>query len=88
MTVSAIAVAFCAAMLACIPLGRILWRKHKAGLHETDRKWQAHQAARLESLLDRMKVEVDPAPVDYPELPRVHLAGLLSPPCDLPPEPL
>jgi hypothetical protein len=27
-----------------------------------------------------MNVEIDPAPMVYPELPRVRLAGLLAPP--------
>jgi len=67
-------------MLGCMVSALILWRKQKARLCERDRKWRYGQLARLESLTDRMNVEVVPAPMGYPELPRARLAGLLPPP--------
>jgi hypothetical protein len=78
-----VAMALSAAMLAGIPLGWILWRKYRAWLCEQDCQWRQAQAARLESVKERMKVaEIASARFCYPELPSVPLAGLLAPPCN------
>jgi hypothetical protein len=84
MTSSITAIAFSTAMLACVPFGTILWRKHDSKLCEKDRKWRDHQVARLEFLKDCMKAETDPAPASHPELQSVHLAGSLSTPGNVP----
>jgi len=85
MTSPATAIAFSAAMLACVPFGTILWRKHNARMREKDQELRDAQLAQLQSLKDRMKDE--PVPLGYPDLPSVRLAGLLAAPRDLPSEP-
>ena len=81
MIVRTMALALSATMLGSLPSVLVLWRKHKATSSERDQKWRDYQVARLESLVDRMKkAEVAPAPMCYPELPSVPLAGLLPPP--------
>jgi hypothetical protein len=80
MTSWIVAIALCVAMLAAIPLGRLLRRVREEKVRSVERKWREAQAAQLESVKERMNVEIDPAPMVYPELPRVRLAGLLAPP--------
>jgi hypothetical protein len=80
MTSWIVAIASCMAVLAAIPLGRLLRGKWEAKVRTEEREWREAQAAQLESVKERMNVEIDPAPMVYPELPRVRLAGLLAPP--------
>lgn len=80
MTSWIVAIALCMAMLAAIPLGRLIRRKREERVSTEEREWREAQAAQLESVKERMKVEIDPEPMVYPELPRVRLAGLLAPP--------
>lgn len=74
--------AFSSAMLALIPFGTVLERKLQSRLGDGDRKWRDRQAARLESLKQRMKAEEDFAVMRYSDLPNVRLAGLLAAPRD------
>ena len=85
MTVWAIALLLSTAMLS-IPIILVFWRRHRDALRECERKWRDGQAARLESLVDRMKAVEVPAEV-YPELPSVPLAGLLCSPDEASMEP-
>lgn len=85
MTVSVTTGIFSAAMLTCIPFGTIIWRKVEAKLHEEDQKWRDQQAARLETLKQRINAEADLVNAwCYPDLPSVPLAGLLAPPSNAP----
>lgn len=84
MTSWVVVISLSAAVLAGIVLGWVFWRKYSAKLCEEERKWRKAQVAQLESVKERMKVEIAPVPVCYPELPSVPLAGLLAPPRYLP----
>jgi hypothetical protein len=84
MTSSATAIAFSAAMLAGVPFGAILWRKHNVRMREEDQKLRDVQLARLQSLQVRMKNEF--VPPGYLDLPSVRLAGLLAASRDEPSE--
>jgi hypothetical protein len=85
MTTSATAIAFCAAILACVPFGLILCRRHNARTREKDEELRDAQLARLQSVEDRMKDEL--VPRGYLDLPSVRLAMLLAAPRDEPSEP-
>lgn len=74
--------AFSSAVLALIPFGAVFERKLQSRVGDGDRKWRNGQAARFESLKRRMKAQEDFATVRYPDLPNVHLAGLLAAPRD------
>lgn len=67
-------------MLACVPIGTVVWRAYSSWAREKDRKWRQAQIAQLESVRERMKTSIDPEPVLYPKLPEVPVAGLLEPP--------
>jgi hypothetical protein len=82
MTGSDVVRAFSSAALALIPFGAVLKRKLQSRFGDGDRKWRNGQAARFESLKRRMKAQEDFATVRYPDLPNVHLAGLLAAPRD------
>lgn len=57
------------AMLACILLSWMLWRRYQAKLGEKERRWREAQLAQLESVKERMKEVIDPAQVDYSKMP-------------------
>jgi hypothetical protein len=78
MSSSAIVRALSSALLNCVPLGTSIRLKREAKLREEERGWQDHQAARLESLKQRMQAEEEFATIRYPDLPHVRLAGLLA----------
>jgi hypothetical protein len=73
---------FSSAMLAFIPFGTVLERKLQSRSGEEDREWRERQAARFESLKQRLKAAEDFAVIRYPDLPNVRLAGLLAAPRD------
>lgn len=65
-------------------------RKHgrEAKSREKERGWRDHQAARLESLKQRMQAEEEFTTICYSDLPHVRLAGLLAAPVNERAEPL
>lgn len=60
---------FSTAMLACVLLSWMLWRRRKTRLSENEHKWREAQLAQLESVKERLKEIADPAPADSTELP-------------------
>jgi hypothetical protein len=68
MTSSVTAKSFSAAMLARIPFGPMLWRKHDPKLNKKDQQWRNYQLARLEYLKDCIEARPDLASAGHPEL--------------------
>lgn len=82
MSSSAIARVFSAALLNWLPLGTSIRLKREARLREKEREWRDRQAARLESLKQRIQAEEEFATGRYTDLPHVRLATLLAAPPD------
>ena len=85
MTSSTTAIALTSAFLASVPICMGLWRQYDARMRERDKDLRKTQLARLRSLENRMKDEF--VPLGYLDLPSVRLAGLLTAPHDVSPEP-
>jgi len=76
MNTSDSAIAVTAALLACVPLGAILWRRRDAVMREKDLQLRNLQLSRLQSL--RELLQDAPARAGYPDLPGMHLAELIA----------
>lgn len=85
MTASMIPIALSVALLIGFGLlAGFVVRRRKMRASELEQKWREAQARQLASVQERMRGVMEPAPVSYPELPDVPLAGLLAPPRLLP----
>jgi hypothetical protein len=82
MSSSAIVGALSKALLNCVPLAASIRLKREAKSRDKEREWQDRQAARFESLKQRMQAEEEFATLRYTDLPHVRLAGLLAAPND------
>jgi hypothetical protein len=80
MSSSAIARVLSAALLNCVPLAASIRLKREAKSRDKQREWRDQQAARFESLKQRMQAEEEFATIRYTDLPHVRLAGLLAAP--------